>query len=323
MAEVAARLMAAHRDLRRMRIGILGAGAVGTFVGALLSQDSDVLMVGRPAVAEAIDERGIRVSGLTELHARPDATADYHDLGDCDIVLLTVKAYDTLEAAGQVAEAAPHAMLVTLQNGLDNDEQVAEAAPGLKSCAAITSFGVTYEGPGHVRHAGEGETVLGRMACSPTEASRIADILSGAGLPVSFVENIRGHIWLKGIVNHCINPLTVIFHCLNGALLEHADFRRQMEDLCAEAVSVADAVGVHMPTEDPMSKVAEVARRTAQNRSSMLQDVDRGKPTEIDHITGQIIRLGKQHGLELPLSAFVYYEVKAREEDARAAKGLS
>ncbi len=298
-----------------MRIGIMGAGAVGTYVGALLADRNDVVLIGRPAVADCISDRGIRVSGRTEMHVRPEASADPGDLKGCDIVLLTVKAYDTAEAAGLVAGAEPMAMLVTLQNGMDNDEAVARTAPGLRSCAAITSFGVTFEGPGHVRHAGEGSTVLGRMACSPSEARTVADQLSEGGLPMEWVDNIRGHVWLKGIVNHCINPLTVIHRCRNGVLLEHEEFRQQMKRLCAEAISVVNAATVHLPADDVLGRVAEVARLTADNKSSMLQDVDRGKRTEIDHITGYIIRTAKLHGLEMPLSEFVYYEVKNLETE--------
>lgn len=304
-----------------MRIGIMGAGAVGSLVGAILSQTYDVVLIGRPKVAEAIEERGIRVSGRTELHVRPEASSDPNDLAGCDVVLLTVKAYDTADAASRVALAEPRTMLVTLQNGLDNDEKVREVAPGLNSCAALTSHGVTYLGPGHVRHAGEGDTVLGRMACSPSEAERIADILTEGGFPVKFVDNIRGHVWLKGIVNHCINPLTVVHRCLNGTLLEHEDFLDQMTGLCAEALMVTNAESIDLPSDDVLGKVKEVARRTADNRSSMLQDVDRGKRTEIDHITGYIISTGKRHGLDLPLSELLYYEVKHMEEQGLERRG--
>jgi len=306
-----------------MRIGIMGAGAVGTFVAAQLAGTYDVVAIGRPKVAECINERGIRISGRTEMHTRLEASSDPADLADCDIVLLTVKAYDTAEAAAQVAEAAPMTMLVTLQNGLDNDESIKRAAPGLKSCAAITSFGVTYEGPGHVRHAGEGATVIGRMACSPAEARHVAEVMTRGGLEMEWVENIRGHVWLKGIVNHCINPLTVIHRCKNGVLLDHEEYLRHMMGLCAEALTVVNAATIHLPSEDVLGRVKEVAHLTGDNRSSMLQDVDRGKRTEIDHITGHIIKVGKLHGLDMPLSEFVYYEVKQLEEEGMEAKGGS
>jgi 2-dehydropantoate 2-reductase len=303
-----------------MRIGIMGAGAVGTFVGALLSERNEVVLVGRPQVAEGILEHGVRISGMTEMHVRPEASADPAALADCEMVLLTVKAYDTAEAAGMVARAAPMTMLVTLQNGLDNDDSVTREAPGLKSCAAITSLGVTYLGPGHIRHAGEGQTVLGRMACSPAEATHVAKRLTEGGFPVDPVDNIRGHVWLKGIVNHCINPLTVIYHCKNGVLLEHKELLQHLIGLCEEALSVAEATGTEIPIDNVLDRVKDVARQTADNRSSMLQDVDRGKRTEIDNITGHIIRVGKKYDLDLPLSEFVYYEVKNLEAAGMEAR---
>jgi 2-dehydropantoate 2-reductase len=305
-----------------MRIGIMGAGAVGTFVGALLSEEHEVILIGRPAVTKAIQDHGVRISGLTEVHVTIDASADPMDLRGCEIILLTVKAYDTAEAAGLVAGAEPRAMLVTLQNGLDNDERVRETAPGLSSCAAITSFGVTYLGPGHVRHAGEGQTVLGRMASSPQEAEHVAGLLTDGGFPVDFVENIRGHIWLKGIVNHSINPLTVIHRCRNGTLLEHAEYLEQLEGLCLEGLAVVGAAKIDLPHDNAFERVKEVARLTADNCSSMLQDVDRGKRTEIDHITGHIIRVGRENGLELPLSDFVFYEVKNIEDQGMARRAV-
>ncbi|MCK4969884.1 MAG: 2-dehydropantoate 2-reductase [Thermoplasmata archaeon] len=303
-----------------MRIGVMGAGAVGTYVGALLAGTYDVVLISRPDVADAINDHGIRVSGRTELYTQVEASADPAALEGCEVVILCVKAYDTAEAAGQVSKAVPMAMLVTLQNGLDNDESVKRTAPGLSSCAAVTSFGVTYLGPGHVQHAGVGDTVIGRMACSPAEARRTADILTEGGLPMTFADNIRGHIWLKGIVNHCINPLTVIHRCRNGVLLEHHEYLQHMTGLCAEALTVINAATVRLPSDDVIGRVKEVARLTADNRSSMLQDLDWGKRTEIDHITGHIIRLGKLHGLDLPLSDFVYYEVKNLESEGMEAK---
>jgi 2-dehydropantoate 2-reductase len=303
-----------------MRIGVMGAGAVGSLVGAILSSTYEVVLIGRKDHVETIQERGLRITGCTELHVRPEASTDATDLGGCDIVLLTVKAYDTIEAVRQASLAEPRAMMVTLQNGLDNDEKIKETAPGMVSSAAVTSLGVTYLGPGHIRHAGTGSTELGRMVCSPGEARRVADILTEGGFPTEFVDNIRGHIWLKGLVNHCINPLTVLHRCRNGVLLDVEKYRRQMAVLHDEAVEVVSSIDVPLPDEDTFARVEEVARLTADNRSSMLQDIDRGKRTEIDSITGHIIRVGKQHGLELPLSEMVYYEVKLLEPGGQRGK---
>jgi len=302
-----------------VRIGVMGAGAVGSLVGAILSGTHEVVLVGREAHVRAINESGLRVTGLTDMLARPQASTDAAELAGCDVVLLTVKSYDTAEAAEEVALAEPRALLVSLQNGLDNGERIAEAAPGMRAALAVTSLGVTFMGPGHVHHAGAGSTQLGRFACTEAQARAAAAALTAGGLPVDFKRGMRGYVWLKGIVNHCINPLTVIHRCTNGALLEVPERYEQMQVLCEEAVEAVRAARISIPDSDPFARVEEVARLTATNRSSMLQDVERGRRTEIDSITGHIIAVGRAHGVGLPLSERVLREVKAAEALALGA----
>ena len=297
----------------------MGAGAVGSLAGAMLSGTHEVLLIGREAHVRAINGAGLRVSGLTELRVSPRASTDPAELAGCEIVLLTVKAYDTAGAAEAVALAEPRALLVSLQNGLDNGERIAEGAPGMRAALAVTSFGVTFMGPGHVRHAGAGSTQLGRFTCTEAQARAAAAALTGGGLPVEFKRGMKGHVWLKGVVNHCINPLTVIHRCTNGALLEVPERYEQMQVLCEEATEVVRAARISMPGGDPFARVEEVARLTAANRSSMLQDIEHGRRTEIDSITGHIIKVGRAHGIEMPLSERVLREVKAAEARAMGA----
>lgn len=297
----------------------MGAGAVGSLAGAMLSGTHEVVLIGREAHVRAINGAGLRVSGLTELRVSPRASTDPAELAGCEIVLLTVKAYDTAGAAEAVALAEPRALLVSLQNGLDNGERIAWGAPGMRAALAVTSLGVTFMGPGHVRHAGAGSTQLGRFTCTEAQARAAAAALTGGGLPVEFKRGMKGHVWLKGVVNHCINPLTVIHRCTNGQLLEVPERYEQMQVLCEEATEVVRAARIALPAGDPFARVEEVARLTAANRSSMLQDVERGRRTEIDSITGHIIKVGRAHGIELPLSARVLREVKAVEARAMAS----
>jgi 2-dehydropantoate 2-reductase len=303
-----------------VRIGVMGAGAVGSLVGATLSRRHDVVLVGRKPHVEAIQKRGLRVGGLTRKVAYVEAYTSARALADCDIVLLTVKAYDTLLAARSVAHAAPNAVLVSLQNGLDNAGKLRRAARGMDTCLAITSMGVTFLGPGRIRHAGRGSTQLGPLTASRKDAARVARALRSGGLQVELVGEIKGHVWLKGIVNHCINPLTVINRCRNGRLLKVARLRREMAELCEEAVAVARAKRVRLPPGDPLARVEEVARLTSRNRSSMLQDVQRGRRTEVGSITGHIVRLGESYGLDLPRSRDVLREVRRIEREARGRR---
>lgn len=300
-----------------VRIGVMGAGAVGSLVGAILSRHHDVVLVGRRPHMQAIQRRGLRVGGLTRRVAHVEAHTSARALSDCDIVLLTVKAYDTLLAARSVAHAAPDALLVSLQNGLDNAGKLRRAARGMDTCLALTSMGVTFLGPGRVKHAGRGSTQLGPLTASKADAARAARALRRGGLPVELVGDIKAYVWLKGIVNHCINPLTVINRCRNGRLLKVARLRREMAELCDEGVAVARTKRVRLPVDDVLKRVEEVARLTARNRSSMLQDVQRGRRTEVGSITGHIVRVGESHGLELPRSREVLREVRRIEREAR------
>jgi len=297
----------------------MGAGAVGSLVGAFLSSRHEVVLVGRAAHVEAVLARGVRVTGLGRMVAWPEASTRASALAGCGMVLLTVKAYDTSVAARQVARAAPDAVLVSLQNGMDNADKLGHAAPGMATCLALTSMGVTLLGPGRVRHAGAGSTQLGALTASRAQAMRTARELSWGGLPVELVGGIGAHVWLKGIVNHCINPLTVIHGCRNGSLLENEGYRQEMRALCAEALAVARAERVRLPHPNPLARVEEVARLTAANRSSMLQDIDRGRRTEVGSITGHIVRLGAAHGLPMGASRAALREVRRIERASALA----
>ncbi len=299
----------------------MGAGALGSLVGAMLSRRHEVVLVGRREHVEAVRARGLRVTGLTRMLARPEASTRASALDGCELVLLTVKAYDTYRAARSVARAAPGTLLLSLQNGMDNADKLRRAAPGMRTCLALTSMGVTYLGPGRVRHAGAGSTQLGALTASRAQTMRAARELTEGGLHVGLVGDIGAHVWLKGIVNHCINPLTVIHACRNGRLLAVGGYREEMRALCAEALAVAAVERVRLPHPDPMGRVEEVARLTAANRSSMLQDVDRGRRTEIRSITGHIVRLGASHGLPMPASRAALRKVALIERTAvRAAR---
>jgi 2-dehydropantoate 2-reductase len=202
--------------------------------------------------------------------------------------------------------------------------------------AARVAVGVTFEGatllgPGEVRHAGRGPTLVG--ACPengltpqpplPTadrgrqergsEADRLAafaDLLCRAGFDARVVTDIEGVLWGKAIVNAAINPLTALWRVPNGELLANADRRALLVGLAKEATAVATARGITLPYPDPVARVEEVCRATAANRSSMLQDVERGRPTEIDSINGVIVAEGRRLGVPTPVNETVWRLVR-------------
>lgn len=302
-----------------MRIVVVGAGAMGSWVGALLAHAGhDVTLVARREHAEAVAARGLVVSGKTELRVKPKAVDRARDAEVPDLLILSVKAYDTPRA---LADAAPllgqRTRVLSMQNGLGNVEKIAEAVDDRLVFAAVTTHGVTFVEPGHVRHAGVGYFRVGSPANEHAAARELAGLFVDAGLDAEFSEGILGEVWAKVVVNASINPLTAITGLRNGALLELAPLRELMQRVVEEAVDVARAEGAPLPDDDLLVRARRVAELTAANKSSMLQDVEKGRQTEIDAICGEIVARGMRHGIDTPVNLTLRALVKGIEESVR------
>jgi len=294
---------------------VYGAGALGSFFGGLLSTQHQVTLVGRPAHVQAVKREGLRISGETSLVAHPAAVTSLSEAPDAvhsDLVLLTVKAFHTRQAVEDVA-AHTSAPLLSLQNGLGNEEAIAEGAGEGRALGGVTTHGVLFVEPGHVRHTGSGDTIVGELdgSLSP-RVRRIADGFSAAGIPTLVSSDIRRDLWRKALVNAAINPLSAVLRCKNGYLLENPHARRVMEDVCEEGSAVARAAGIDVG-QDVMDRVTEVATHTRENLSSMLQSLLAGKRTEIDHINGVIVSRGQEEGISTPVNATLISIVRALE----------
>ncbi|MDQ7028515.1 MAG: 2-dehydropantoate 2-reductase [Ardenticatenia bacterium] len=249
------------------------------------------------------------------------ATTDVAEVGEegpVTLALVFVKSYATRRAAHQTRRVlAADGLALTLQNGLGNREVLAEILGEERVVQGVTSHGATVLGPGRVRHAGAGATQL--AAPLPELRPRvagIADLLSDAGIETRLVEDLQALIWGKLIVNVGINPLTAILRVHNGVLAEDKVCRRLVVKAVEEAVAVARALGIPLPYDDPVAHVFQVAKATGANRSSMLVDVLRGTPTEIDVINGAVVREGTRHGVPTPFNAALVEVVKALESTA-------
>ncbi|MDD3493308.1 MAG: 2-dehydropantoate 2-reductase [Candidatus Thermoplasmatota archaeon] len=298
-----------------MNVIVYGAGALGSFFGGLLSTQHQVTLVGRPAHVQAVKREGLRISGETSLVAHPAAVTSLSEAPDAvhsDLVLLTVKAFHTRQAVEDVA-AHTSAPLLSLQNGLGNEEAIAEGAGEGRALGGVTTHGVLFVEPGHVRHTGSGDTIVGELdgSLSP-RVRRIADGFSAAGIPTLVSSDIRRDLWRKALVNAAINPLSAVLRCKNGYLLENPHARRVMEDVCEEGSAVARAAGIDVG-QDVMDRVTEVATHTRENLSSMLQSLLAGKRTEIDHINGVIVSRGQEEGISTPVNATLISIVRALE----------
>lgn len=300
-----------------VRIAVIGAGALGCLLGAYLPKKAGVTLVGRRAAVEAINGAGISVEGLTSGTFRPGCVEDPTSLPSQDIVMFAVKSYDTREAARTAAcLVAGSTSVLTLQNGLGNLEALEEAfaRSGGRILGGTISHGITLLAPGRIRHAGTGAVRIGewRAGGGPT-AEEVAALFTECGLHAAASADIRRDIWLKAVVNAGINPLTALTRLPNGGLLESPDLTALLEAVCLESAAVARASGVEIADEEAVRVALDVARNTAANRSSMLQDIERGRRTEVASINGAFVEHGRRHGVPTPLNGALLALVKAVE----------
>ncbi|MBN1888242.1 MAG: pantoate--beta-alanine ligase [Thermoflexales bacterium] len=248
-------------------------------------------------------EEGIRfVQGEAETRLAVRAL-DKPDGVQTDLVLVLVKSHQTARAAAWAAQILrPGGLALTLQNGLGNLEQLVAVVGPQRSALGVSMQGATLLGPGHVRHGGDGPTVLATTPATEARLQELATLLRQAGFETSLVDDARALVWGKLVVNAAINALTAILRVPNGALAEQEDARELMSEAARETAAVAQALGIALPYADPAGRAVEVARKTAVNRSSMLQDVLRGTPTEIEAINGAVVELGRQLGLPTPVN---------------------
>lgn len=294
-----------------MRVMVFGAGALGSVVGGLLTRRHEVVLVGREAHVRAIEQSGLVIGGMVEAVFVPEAATSPEGLGTFDLVIVTVKAYDTASALGLIAPALGEGTaVVSLQNGLQNAELLARTHPG-RGVVGVTSMGANLIGPGKVLYAGQGDTFFGSAGAPPRMVQRVAQAFNEVGLDAEVADDIGAEIWLKGIVNASINPLTAIARCKNGRLLLDEDLLEVSRAACEEAAAVAAAAGIGLGGREPFGAVMDVLRRTAENRSSMLQDMERRKRTEIDEITGEIVRRGKELGVGCPVNHALWHLVRS------------
>ena len=304
-----------------MEILIIGAGAVGGLFGALLAPVAAVtFFTTNAAHAEAINRDGLALTGMDGTTRRIPATAltDPGRYGRrADLALVCTKARSTAKAAETARQLlADDGLVLTLQNGLGNLEQLQAAVGPARAAAGITAQAATLLGPGQVRHAGSGATVL---ATGPGQADRVAavaDLFNQAGITTSITDDVEALLWSKLVVNVGINALTALLRVPNGTLAAVPECDALMARCVAEAEAVARALGVSLPGGDQLQRVREVCGRTAANRSSMLQDILAGRPTEVDVINGAVVRKGEESGVPTPFNRLLTQLVKALEATA-------
>ncbi|MFZ5814781.1 MAG: ketopantoate reductase family protein [Bacillota bacterium] len=293
-------------------IGVLGAGALGTLfahglASRTLAAGTRVMLLARSPGPDSITIEG-RTPVAVERVTNPQEPVD--------LLIVLVKAYATAGAMRWAAGAVgPQTIVLTLQNGLGNAEVLAAAVGPERVLVGTTAQGATLLEPGLVRNGGHGPTLIAPwLSQGPAAelAPHVSRLLSRAGFPSGVTPDAGVLLWSKLVVNAAINPLTALYGIPNGMLLERQELRRLMEAAAREAGGVAAALGIGLK-EDPAERAVAVARATAVNRSSMLQDLERGRRTEIEAINGALVERALAIGLSVPVNETLTLLVREAE----------
>jgi 2-dehydropantoate 2-reductase len=295
-----------------MKVAVMGAGAVGCYYGAMLARAGhEVVLIGRPAHVEAVNANGLRLETRAfDEQVRMAASTEPGAVQGADLVLFCVKSTDSESAAAQIGpHLAPGALVLTLQNGVDNDERVRAVLPASNEVAAAVVYVATgMAGPGHVKHNGRGELVI-----APSRRSEeVARHLAAAGVPTQISDNVRGSLWAKLILNCAYNALSAITQLPYGVLVQGTGVSDVIRDVVAECLAVAKAEGVEVPG-DTDAALRGIAQTMPAQYSSTAQDLARGKLSEIDHLNGLVVRRGEALGVPTPANRVLFVLVKLLE----------
>ncbi len=301
-----------------MRITIFGVGAMACLFGSRLADQAEVTLVGRwRAQIEALNSAPLLIvhpDGRQE-RVKLRATDDPESLPPADVALILTKSRGTeLAARGAALILMPDGLAITLQNGIGNLEIIAAQVGAERAALGVTAQGAALDGPGRLRYGGAGRTFLATRPEIDEQVQAAADLFSRCGLETLVTPKVDSLVWGKLAVNAGINPLTALLRVPNGALVDSDSARGIMRAAADEVGTLAAALGIRLPFESAADRCEEVARLTAHNRSSMLQDALRGVETEVEVISGAVVRKGEELGVPTPVNAALYRMVKALEE---------
>ena len=288
----------------------------GYFGGMFARAGAPIVLIGRKHFAETVNSKGLvldRLHGQERISAQ--ATVEMSAVRDCSLILFSVKANDTSATATQMAPfVRPDAVVVCLQNGVDNADQV-HAAANVAAVPAVVYVAVSVPESGRVKHLARGDLIIG----PPSEQTTyLADVFVRAGIPCRISDNIEGELWLKLLRNCALNAVSALGHVRYGQIVRSDDAKKLMEQIVDEVLAVARATGVVLPgvddRESGMAAAMELATQMADAFSSTAQDLDRGRLTEIDALNGYISRRGAELGIPVPMNHALFTLVKFAEQ---------
>jgi 2-dehydropantoate 2-reductase len=308
------------------RVAVMGAGAVGCYYGGMLARAGvPVTLIARPAHREAIDAAGLEIDSFrfpSPLRVRVQTAGDASAVSGAAIVLLCVKTLDTVTAACEILpHLAPGALVVSMQNGVDNVERI-RAGAGIDALGAAVYVAASMPAAGVVRHSGRGDLIVGRFPGSSAPTGVVEECFNGAGIPCVVAEDIRAPLWRKMIMNCAYNAISALGHAQYGELAARQEIREVMRMVVNEAEAVARAEGVSMPDEDYVQVAWGLAGSMPEARSSTSQDIERGKKTEIDSLNGYVARRAAALGIAAPVNHTLYALVKLLEDAAEGRATL-
>ncbi|MDJ0983900.1 MAG: 2-dehydropantoate 2-reductase [Desulfobacterales bacterium] len=303
-----------------MKVAIVGAGAMGSLFGSLLAEGGhDVWLfdVWQEHI-DAVNRNGMTIEFDSKArNIELQAASDPGKIGESELVLIFVKSTQTKAAAQTAAHlACPEGLVMTLQNGMGNAETIAQFFSPDRILVGTTAHGSTMLEAGSIRHAGAGPTTVGMWSQGESEfkrAQQIADQFAQSGIQTAAVKDVRPVLWDKLLVNIGINAITALSGIKNGQILDLECTKDLSRAAVKEAASVALAQDINI-RNDAVDHVFQVAGATAANRSSMGQDVDHCRPTEIDAINGFVVREAERLGIEAPVNQTLTALVQTMEE---------
>jgi 2-dehydropantoate 2-reductase len=300
----------------KCKVAVVGTGAVGGYFGGMLARAGvPVVMIGRASFVEAVNRSGLLLD-TTQFQetVHPQASTELSAAAGADVVLFCVKTTDTRSVAKQLGSfLSSNALLVSLQNGVNNAEEI-RAASGIDALPAVVYVAASVPGPGQVKHLGRGDLVLGPKS---ERTEEIAALFASARVPCRISDNVEGELWTKLVWNCALNAISALGRVTYGEIIASEDAKKIVEGAVYETLNVARAKGIHPPgLEDPRAALAgsfRIAEQMSGTRSSTAQDMMRSKHTEIDALNGYVARLGAELGVPTPINHTLYTLVKLQE----------
>jgi 2-dehydropantoate 2-reductase len=315
-----------HASIRS--IAVVGAGAVGSFFGAMLARSGhDVTLIGRAAHVQAIENRGLllHMEGRVEA-VRVAATTDLAAVRSAELVLFCVKSSDTDAVARQIAPMlGSDAMVLSLQNGVENATTIARHVRQTV-IPAVVYVATAMPEPGVVTHHGRGDLVIGAYDAAAAQEpgqqqllQRVVDLFATAAVPVEVSPDVQGELWRKLMVNCAYNAISALTQSPYGPMAALASIVEVQRAVVREVVAVAQADGQNLSLAAALEAMEGIARAMPSQFSSTAQDMARGKPTEIDHLNGFVARRGAELGIATPINQTLHALVKLAEARGKTA----